>query len=54
MTDMQVAVGLRWETGLYPTVILTCGQIVLNHLFYETDRLPFFILVDDRFLFHIS
>ena len=51
MTDMQVAVGLRRETGLNPTGILACCQVVFDHLLNKTDRLSFFVLVQ-YFLFH--
>ena len=36
MANMQVAVGLRWETGLDAAVVLAGRKIFFNQLLYKT------------------
>ena len=37
VSDVQIAVGLRWETGLEPAAVLTFGEVVDHLLFDEAN-----------------
>ena len=39
--DVNIAVGLWWETCLNASTVLTCFQVFLYKLFYEAEAFPF-------------
>ena len=51
VSDVQITIGLWWETGLHPASVLTFCQVVDHLLLDEADRLLFLTLIQ-YFLFH--
>ena len=52
MSDVQVAIGLWWETGLHSAAVLTFCQVIDDFLFNEANALFFLAFVLNN-LFHI-
>ena len=53
VSDMEVSVGLRRETGLYASVVLTFLEVFSNELFHEAQASLLLFLVFFNFHFDI-
>ena len=51
VSDVQIAIGLWWETGLHSASVLTLCQVVDHLLFNEANGLPVLTFIQ-YFLFH--